>query len=396
MTEDSLQDYFNWIGQNSFPLSLQEEQELTAQLEECRNIMLHFLIDKRDCLDLVPRLIEVVQKEKRIGDVINISHFPDYVEMVRSIGQHVTEINALFETQNSDSDYSYKVKCIVRQIPFNNEFIEQCIANIISFAQADNGVNDLAQTLQSFLILKQRLVISNLRLVITIAKHHFSSSQMSFLDRIQEGNLGLMKAVGMFDPKKGCKFSTYATRWIRQSISQAYISKSRQIRVPEYTWDQLRKVNQAKNALELLNSRCPSTFEVSQESQISEERIEQLMNVVRDPISYEQSSNTETDDGPTLFESFCESSPSPEELLSTSARTGVLQKVMTTLLPREEKILNLRMGFNGDERSVDEVSVMLSISCDRVNEIERRAVQKLRSPLRVQFLVSNLRDEDLY
>lgn len=234
---------------------------------------------------------------------------------------------------------------------------------------------------------KQILIESNLRLVVYVAKKYISKSKLSFLDLVQEGNIGLIQAVEKYDYKKGFKFSTYAVYWIKQAISKAIITQNKNIRIPEHVVGLLSKINKFKNQYIQEHEQEPSVKDIAAALKLPKQKIQFLLNSTKDTFSLDAPIGDEEEEATIADLVEDNTSESPEECAFNTAVKNSINNAMSTLSNRERQVIEYRFGLNGNKaNTLEECGKKLSLSKERIRQIENEALKKLRNPARANKL----------
>ena len=250
---------------------------------------------------------------------------------------------------------------------------------------APDELGKLGEYVEEGRLAREHLIKANTRLVVSIAKKYMGRG-VPFLDLIQEGNLGLMKAVEKFNHKLGFRFSTYATWWIRQTITRAIADQARTIRVPVHMSDRIRRLYKTTHELEQVLGRKPTPEELGSELGVESDKVEWMLKVSWRPLSLEQPVGEEEDNE---FGSFIEdeATPSPSQTVYDELLRDKIEQVLSTLTPREQRILRLRFGLiNGKCYTLEEVGQKFGLTRERIRQIEGRALRRLRHPRRSRQL----------
>ncbi len=393
-TEDLVQAYFQSMGDISI-LTKDEETELAKRLEEGREIIKGIvtampLYKKIEASLEVQEEEEVEAEEEKPDEALIMSlrildSLMRKIELTdRRIGRHGTlrDLRKLIGEKKKKDVNPIKLAALAKEVQAEYKKVEAETGIKIEELKGkwDRITNARALVTEA----KNELITRNLRLVVNIAKNYVGRG-LPLLDLIQEGNIGLMKAVDKFKYEKGFKFSTYATWWIRQAITRALIDQTKTIRVPVHMMEFYNRVTKASRELTQQLGREPSNEEIAKRLVVPTRKVEEVFRAIQDPIALQ----TPVGDEDTELEDFIgdKNSPSPYSDAERNEISEQILMILKTLTPKEEKVIRMRFGIGVDrDHTLEEVGRHLSITRERVRQIEAKALRKLKHPSRLRAL----------
>ncbi len=392
--EDLVQAYFNSMGDISI-LTKDEETDLAKKLEEGRDII-NKIISALPIFDKIKNTIDIedeegiATEEERADEALikTLSRLEELIDSALRADVKIKRYGTLKDFRSFINDKKKKNQntkrydVLLKEVQSDYKKIESEVGTKVEVLK-DLWLK-ISKARHLVMEAKNELITRNLRLVVNIAKNYVGRG-LPLLDLIQEGNIGLMKAVDKFKYEKGFKFSTYATWWIRQAITRALIDQTKTIRVPVHMMEFYNRVTKASRELTQQLGREPTNEEIAKKLVVPVRKVEEVFRAIQDPIALQ----TPIGDEDTELEDFIgdKTSPSPYSDAERIETSEQIQRVLRTLTPKEETVIRMRFGIGVDrDHTLEEVGRYLSITRERVRQIEAKALRKLKHPSRLRAL----------
>ena len=380
ISDELLDDIVEYLDNEGVEITKDSEEVPSEEelLTESADDDFEAFVEDLETDDELGELASAVDSEIKVSDfedIVSVSYSAD--DPVKMYLRDIGQIDLLTITQESEYARMYQESLM-------------CQDKIDTYKRqgkqlSEDELKELTEKIELGEEARKILIESNLRLVVSIAKRYLGRG-LPFLDLIQEGNMGLMKAVNKFDPTKGFKFSTYATWWIRQAITRAIADNARTIRIPVHMVETINKLVRTTRRLTQEKRREPTAEEIAAEMKISVEKVQQIQRIAQEPMSFDA---TVGEDDDSSLGDFIDDKETlnPLEYTQNMIYREEIEKVLQTLTPREEKVIRLRYGLDDNRpRTLEEVGKEFGVTRERIRQIEAKAIRRLRHPSRLKRL----------